>query len=161
MTREKRLAIKSHLALVVLPTVYVSLVVFTRILSAKEPGGTYYRVLGVNPLAAAVGMVYEGGIFFGVLLIFGTAWWSLIGVIGQETRNGNRSRLSAALGAFLSLFSGVIGAVLTNGVLYRDLHDSGLPVWALLQYACVGGDLSWSICHDDLLNAGGVAEEGA
>jgi hypothetical protein len=82
---------RRKLPLVVLPTLYLLLVVLTMVLSATLPGGAYYRMLGVNPLAAMIGMVSEGGVFYGALFLFGTAWWFFIGAIGWSSRSGTVS----------------------------------------------------------------------
>jgi len=47
---EKRFSVTSHLALAGLPALNLLLVAFTMIV----PGGAYYRIFGVDPLAAAV-----------------------------------------------------------------------------------------------------------
>jgi hypothetical protein len=104
--------------------------------STKVPGGTYYRIFGVNPIAAAVGMVSEGALFFGVLLVFGTFWWFYIGWIGRKSWEGSVSRPSSALGAVLSLLSALAGVGLTHSIPGNDA--SALQVGAVVQYAFVG-----------------------
>ena len=138
MNRPARLAIGSRLRLAALPVVHLFLIVLTMILSYKNPADAYYRIFGVDPLAAAVGMVSEGSAFYGALLIFGTAWWYFIGWIGWVSRNGRINRLSAGLGAILALFFGIIGAKMSTDIFRQDLDDGVLSAGAILQYASLG-----------------------
>jgi hypothetical protein len=125
-----------YISLLSLPSLYVLLVVFTMIQSTRVPGGTYYRIFGVNPAALAVGMVSEGLLFFGVLLVFGTFWWFYIGYIGRKSWEGSGSRLSDALGAVVSLFSAWVGFGITQDTFRSD--DGAVQLGAIIQYACVG-----------------------
>jgi hypothetical protein len=115
--------------------VYLLLIVLTMVLSATPPGGAYYRMLGVNPLAAMIGMASEGAPFYGVLFLLGTAWWFFIGAIGWSSKSGTMSRPIAALGALLSVFSALAGIGMTTVAMRQD-HEFSLG--AVLQYACVG-----------------------
>jgi hypothetical protein len=96
--------------LVSLPSLYVLLVVFTMIQLTRVAGGTYYRIFGVNPVAIAVGMVSEGPLFFGVLLVFGTLCWFYIGYISRKSWERSGSRLSSALGVVVSLLTAWAGS---------------------------------------------------
>jgi hypothetical protein len=139
MTREARHALMPYLPLFVLPAVHIFLVALTTILSRMTPGGAYYRILGVDFVAAPIMMVFDNApIIVGVLLIVGTALWYFIGWIGWESSKGKISRLSAAVGGLFALFFGAIGALATKEILYEDLLRGSPSVGAILQYACVG-----------------------
>lgn len=125
-----------YISLLPLPSLYVLLVGFTMIQSTRIAGGTYYRILGLNPIAAAVGMFSDGLLFYGVLLIFGTLWWFYIGYIGRRSWEGSVSRLGSAFGGFVSLFSAALGVGMTDVTFRGD--DSALQVGPLTQYAGVG-----------------------
>jgi hypothetical protein len=122
--------------LVSLPSLYVLLVVFTMIQSARVDGGTYYRIFGVNPVAMAVGMVSEGPLFFSVLFVFGTFWWFYIGQIGRKSLEGHGTRSSSAFGAVVSTLTAFFGIGLTQSTFSTE--NGALRVGAILQYACVG-----------------------
>jgi hypothetical protein len=136
MLEEKSVSVNRLIPGLALPGVYVFLVTFTMIQSTRVPGGTYYRIFGVNPMAIAVGMVSEGALFFGVLLVFGTFWWFYIGWIGRKSCEGIVSRFSSALGAVLSLLSALAGVGITHSILSSDA--SSLRLGAIVQYASVG-----------------------
>jgi hypothetical protein len=138
MANEKRYSITPYLPLVALPALHALLVAFTMLVSLSVPGGAYYRIFGVDPLAAAVGMVYEGAVFYAVLLLAGTAWWFFIGMIGWKSINRNMGRPVAIIGALLSLLSSLVGITMTKDVLYQDLHRGLLSLTAIFQYAGVG-----------------------
>jgi hypothetical protein len=135
---EKRFSITPYLPLVTLPAFYVLLVVFTMLVSVNVPGGAYYRIFGVDPLAAAVGMVYEGAGFYTVLFLSGTVWWFFIGTIGWKSRNRNISRPASILGTLLSLLSVLIGIAMTKDAFHHDLNGGALSLAAIFQYAGVG-----------------------
>jgi hypothetical protein len=138
MVHGRKFSINPCLPLVALPALHLFLVAFTILVSVRVPGGAYYRILGIDPLAAVVGMVDEGTIFYAVLLVFGTAWWLFIGSIGWKSRDVDMSRPIAALGALLSLFSAAVGIAMTEGPFHEDVHDGVLSVGAIFQYICVG-----------------------
>jgi hypothetical protein len=136
MLREKGHSVSRFIPVLALPGIYLFLVTFTIIQSIGVPGGTYYRIFGVNPIAIVVGMVSEGALFFGVLSVFGTFWWFYIGWIGWKSWEGSVSRFSSALGAVLSLLSALAGVGMTRYILSSDA--SALRLGATVQYACVG-----------------------
>ena len=136
MLEEKSLSVSRFIPVLALLGIYVFLVTFTMIQSTRVPGGTYYRIFGVNPMAIVVGMVSEGLLFFGVLLVFGTFWWFYIGWIGRKSSEGSVSRFSSALGAVLSLISALAGVGITHSILSSDA--SAIRLGAIVQYACVG-----------------------
>jgi len=129
---------RSRLSLIVLPALYLLLAIFTIFVSATVPGGAYYRIIGVNLVAGMVGMVSEGVLFYSVLLIFGAAWWLLIGAIGAQSRGGGISRPIAALGGLLSLAVALGGAAITSSALDEDLRKAGLSTVGVIQYVLVG-----------------------
>jgi len=137
MTLGKRIAFPTYVALLALPSIHVFLVVLTMIVSIGTPGGAYYRIFGVNPVAGAVGMITEGPVFFVALFVCGTAWWYFIGLIAWKSRRGRITPISAGLGAVLALFSGAVGASASRDALYQDLHDRVLSVGPIFQYACI------------------------
>ena len=118
--------------------IHLFLIVLTIILSSRSPAGAYYRIFGVDPLAAAVGMISEGSTFFGTLLIFGTAWWYFIGWLGWASSNHRISRPTAGLCAVLALFFGMIAANMTTEIFRQDLDAGILSAGAILQYASLG-----------------------
>lgn len=136
MLQERSLSVSRFIPFLILPGIYVFLVAFTVIQSTKVPGGTYFRIFGVDPVAIPVGMVSEGALFFGVLLVFGTFWWFYIGWIARKSWEGSVSRFSSALGAVLSLFSALTGVTITHSILSSDA--STLQVGAIVRYACIG-----------------------
>jgi len=127
-----------YILLLPLPSLYILLVVFTMIQSTKVDGGTYYRILGVNPILFVVGMVSDGTLFYAFLLVFGTFWWSCIGFIGRKSWDGNASRISGALGVFVAVCTGAIGILMTKDVFYQDQDAGTLSLGAIFQYAGVG-----------------------
>jgi hypothetical protein len=135
---KNRFSANSYLPLAALPALYLLLIAFTVLVSLNVPGGAYYRIFGVDPVAAAVGMVYEGAEFYAVLFLVGTAWWLFIGTIGWKSRNRNISRTGAVLGALLSLVSALIGVAMTKDVFHQDLNEGALSLAAIFQYMGVG-----------------------
>src|SRR5579863_5633418 len=97
--------IRFYRLLFLLPAVHLLLIILTIFVSAHVPGGAYHRIIGVDPVGAAVGMVSEGAIFYVTLLLCGTAWWLFIGAIGWTSAAGSLSRPFAGLGASLSAFT--------------------------------------------------------
>lgn len=130
------------LSLIVLPSIHVILVAVTILLSLKTAGGAYYRLVGVDPLAAVFMMADEGVALsvVGAILIFGTAWWYFIGRIG--CRRGKLSRVGSALGAILALFFGVIGFLISKQTFLSDFNNGQLSAGALFQYFCVAAILA-------------------
>ena len=120
-----------YLPIAVLPSIHLLLVVFTMTVSATQAGGAYYRIFGVDPLAASVGMVYEGPIFYATLLIFGTAWWWFVAYCGWKTKDRGGW---AVLSVLVSLLSVSVVVALT----VAPLREDALSVAALLQYLGVG-----------------------
>jgi hypothetical protein len=133
---------RSRFLLAVLPAIYSLLALFTILISTTAPGGAYYRIIGVNPLAAMVGMVSEGALFYAALLIFGPAWWFFIGAIGATSRRGGIRRPIAGLGALLSLAFAFGATAMTKSALDEDLRGAGMSAVAVIQYALVGA-LIW------------------
>jgi hypothetical protein len=137
------------LSLLILPAVHVSLIVLTILLSLNTPGGAYYRLLGVDVLAAPVLMVNENPIIINaVFLIFGTAWWYFIAKIGWASNNGRMTRLGSGLGALLALTFAVIGTGMSRDVLYEDFDAGQLSVPVILQYALIA-----AICFGAFISA--------
>ncbi len=128
--------IRRYIPLLLLPGLYVLLAAFTMFQSVRVAGGTYHRIFGVNPVAAVVGMVSEGGWFYGFLLVFGTLWWFCIGYVGWKSWEGSVSRPSSALGVLISLLSVALGVGLTQETLGHD--DAALSAGAIIQYVSVG-----------------------
>jgi hypothetical protein len=122
---------------------HFSLVVLTILLSLKTAGGTYFRIFGLDPLAAAFMMADEGVALPVVeaLLILGTAWWYFIGRIGWASNRGKLSRVGSALGAILVLFFIVVGFLLAKQTFYSDFNNGQLSAGALIQYYFVAAIL--------------------
>lgn len=123
-------------AAVIVPFIYVGTVVLTCSLSARTPGGAYYRIWGIDPLAAMFGMVYDNvAVIVGVFLVSGTPWWYLVGRIGWGDR---KRRLSAGVGgALFALFTCFVTASITLGVLKQDIHAGLLTDMVIFQYSLV------------------------
>jgi hypothetical protein len=140
-------------SLIILPAVYVAAVALAQVLSMSTPGGAYYRLLPVNPFAAAAMMVVENdSAILAVLLVSGIPAWYLIGRIGWEGRTGRRSRVTLGLEALLSLLASLVCITLAVSVLRQDLSGGHLSAWAVIQYwldgiLCFGAILStvWAL----------------
>jgi len=85
-----------------------------------------------------VGMISEGILFYGVLLVFGTLWWFYIGFVGRKSWDGNVSRLSSALGVLVSGCSATICILMTKDAFYQDRDAGTLSLGAIFQYAGLG-----------------------
>ena len=125
-----------YIPLLVLPSLYALLIAFTILQSTKVAGGTYYRIFGVNPIAAVVGMTSEGGMFYAFLVGFGILLWFYIGYVCWKSWRGNLSLPSSALGAFISLISVMFAVELTRETFRHD--DTTSSTGAVIQYASVG-----------------------
>jgi hypothetical protein len=126
---------QSFVVFFAVPALYLLLVVFTMYVSSQVPGGAYYRIFGVAPLAAVIGMVHEGANFYVALLLFGTAWWVLVAYCGWKSKE---SGMVAAASALMSLVSVVMAAVMTKSPFYQDMREGLLSVSAVFQYVGVG-----------------------
>ena len=137
--------------LTILPSIYVVVIVLTAMLSVDTPGGTFYRIVGINPVAGVSMMVcHNVPIIVGIFLVSGTPWWYLVGRIGWESRKRKISRLSLGLGAVLTLFTGWVATSVTADILKQDIHGGFVTGPVILQYMfvaflCVGALLS-TIC---------------
>jgi hypothetical protein len=136
MAQARSASVRRSVPLFVLPSLYALLVAFAIVQSARVAGGTYYRIFGVNPIAAFVGMASGDGFFYAFLLIFGILWWFYIGYVGWKSWRGSLSRPSSALGALISLISVAFAVGLTQDTFRHD--DTALSAGAVIQYAGVG-----------------------
>jgi hypothetical protein len=125
-----------YIPLLVLPSLYALLIAFTILQSTKVAGGTYYRIFGVNPIAAVVGMTSEGGMFYAFLVGFGILLWFYIGYVGWKSWEGSLSRPSSVLGAFISLMSVVCAVGLTRDTFTHE--ETAMSAGAVIQYAGAG-----------------------
>jgi hypothetical protein len=111
---------QSFVVFFAVPALYLLLVVFTMYVSSQVPGGAYYRIFGVAPLAAVIG----------------TAWWVLVAYCGWKSKE---SGMVAAASALMSLVSVVVmAAVMTKSPFYQDMREGLLSVSAVFQYVGVG-----------------------
>jgi hypothetical protein len=119
----------------VLPGVYVGTILLTTVLSIGTPGGAYYRVFGVCPLVASIGMVYDStSVIVGAFLVVGTPWWYLVGRIGLSGYRRARGPLSAAVGVAIAGFTCFVTGSMTSGVFKQDIRDSAVKGWVIAQY---------------------------
>ncbi len=125
--------------LFILPGLHFFLVILSMILSINTPGGTYFRMLGADPVVAAAMMVYDGmGVIVVGLLLFGTGWWFFIGWIGWASVKRRIGRLVSVLCVLFAAFFGVVGIGLSIETLRSDDFRSLIPMaGAILQYVCV------------------------
>jgi hypothetical protein len=133
-------------AFIILPSIYVGLIVLTYALSVGTRGGAYYRIWGVDPLAAMFGMVYDSeAIIIAVFLITGTPWWYLVGRIGWSSKQ----RLSTALGgALFALFTCFVTSLMTLEIVKQDIQGGLLTGRVIFQYSLVA-----SLCFGALVTA--------
>jgi hypothetical protein len=122
--------------LLILPAIYVVDIFLTAVISAGTPGGAYYRIVGIGPVAGAVGMVYDStAVIVIAFLLSGTPWWYLIGWIGWNSRKRRTSRGSSGLGAIIALFTCFVSTSITLGNLKQDIHDKLLTSGVIFQYS--------------------------
>lgn len=139
MTRIKDYGRWFSLPLLILPATYVLLILLTVLLSLRTYGGAFYRIIGVNPVAGGLMMIYDNAVvIIEIFLISGTPWWYFIGRIGWDSKKRRIGRLSSSLGAILALFSCWAGTSMTTEVLKRDIRDGILSGVVILQYSIVG-----------------------
>ena len=117
-------------------------------LSPSTPGGAYYRILGLCPLVASIGMVVDNdAVIVGAFLLLGTPWWYLVGRIGWDSHERGHGLLRPIVGAAIAVFTCFISTAMTVDQLKSDIHDNALKSAALAQYSlvallCVGALLS-------------------
>jgi hypothetical protein len=134
--------------LLLLPSLYAASVLLTFALSLDTPGGAYYRIIAVNPLAALFMWRVENDIALtAVFLVIGVPWWYLVGRIGLEGMNRSCSRFRLGAGALFCALVLLLGSSLTIDVLRQDARDSFVTGAVILQYAliaalCVGAGIS-------------------
>jgi hypothetical protein len=117
-----------------LPGLYVFIVVFTVLQSFREPGGTFFRLVGINPLAVMAAIVSESMVY--EFLGGGIVWWFGIAWIWKASREGRVSSLSIGLGCVLSLASALSAVVGTYSSLSSEMH--ALSPVGVIQYVCIG-----------------------
>ena len=119
----------SRPAFLIMPAIYVGTIAVTYTLSIGTPGGAYYRIFGLDPLAAIFGMVYDNAaIIIGVFLLTGTPWWYFV---GRLTLAGKRR----VFGGLLALFTFLIVISATLDPLKQDLHNGVLSSAVMFQYS--------------------------
>jgi hypothetical protein len=129
------LILDGTIPLLILPALYLTLATFTMLQSNEIPGGSYFRIFGVNPLAAIVGMATEGAAFYAAVFGFGALWWYYIGFVGWKSFRGTLSRMSSGFGAFIAAATAIIGAGLTRETIAQD--QARLTAGAIFQYAII------------------------
>jgi hypothetical protein len=123
------------LPVVALPALFVVLVILTAMFSINYPGGTYYRIFGTAPIAAAFGMVYDNqAIIIAVMLITGVPWWYLIGWIGGTRSQAKIGKGGLLLGAALAAFTCWTTVSLTASAIRQDAREGHLLLAAKVQY---------------------------
>ena len=119
----------SRPALLIMPAIYVGTIAVTYTLSIGAPGGAYYRIFGLDPLAAMFGMVYDNAaIIIGVFLLTGTPWWYFV---GWFTFGGERP----VFGGVLAVFTFFVAVIATIDPLKQDVHDGLLSSAVIFQYS--------------------------
>src|SRR5580693_3961707 len=99
----------------ILPGLYVSLVLTTFATSISDGGQSFYRLIGVNPVAGLCMMFFDNApVIFTLFLVSGTPWWYLVGKIGWDSRTRRASRLNSGIGAVFTLSTGWIAAAVTG-----------------------------------------------
>lgn len=132
----------------ILPGIYLSLILLTAALSAKTPGGTYYRIWGICPPVASLGMIFENATVLVVaFLLIGTPWWYWVGRIGWDSYGRRRGGSEATRGAIFALFTCLVSTAMTLGVYKSDIRDGAFKSAAIAQYwmvslLCLGAFLS-------------------
>jgi hypothetical protein len=134
--------------LLLLPGLYAATVLLTFALSLDTPGGAYYRIIAVNPLAALFMWRVQNDIALtAVFLVIGLPWWYLVGRIGSEGTRRSYSRLRLGLGALFCASILLLGSSVTIDTLKQDARDNFVTGAVMLQYAlvaalCVGAGIS-------------------
>jgi hypothetical protein len=119
----------------ILPGIYVATIVLTTTLSAKTPGGAYYRIFGICPAVASLGMVFDNAVVLvGAFLLVGTPWWYLVGRIGWDSYDRRHGVLPPTVGAVFALFTCFISTAMTVGAYRGDIHDGAFRNAAIAQY---------------------------
>jgi hypothetical protein len=124
--------------LLILPSIYVIAILLTAALSVRMPGGAYYRIIGIDPVAGMFGMVYDSdAILVGAFLIFGTPWWYLMGRIALNSKNRKFSSWGSGAAAVLAFFTCFVATSMSTDVLKQDIREGPLTAMAILQYSLV------------------------
>ena len=135
----------------ILPGIYVATIAVTAVISVATPVGAYYRIIGICPPAASVGMVFDNlGVLVGTFLLLGTPWWYLVGRIGWDGYEHRRSFVGSVGGAAIALLTCFISGVMTYGTFIHDGNGGTFRVGIIAQYWLVGllclGSLASMLC---------------
>ncbi len=98
------------------------------------------RILGVNPIGVAYGMVEESiPKLIAISLIFGSLYWYFIGLIGWMNWQRRMSRFSSALGAFFIVCCALFGILGTKEVIHENsiMRVLVTPL-VVIQYVLIG-----------------------
>ena len=129
----------------ILPGIYVATIVLTAALSANTPGGAYYRIFGICPPVASLGMVFDNAVVLvGAFLLVGTPWWYLVGRIGWDSYDRRHGVLASLGGAAIALFTCFVSSGMSRDV-FR--HDGPFTTAMIAQYwlvalLCLGSLIS-------------------
>ena len=121
--------------LTVLPAIHILLIVLTIWLSARTPGATYYRIIGVDPQLGILLWISEGVMIPLSCLLVGTTCWLMVGMgwsIKQVTAN------TAARGVVINTLVGLFAVDLAVPVFRRDLANGLVSLGVGVQYVCIG-----------------------
>jgi hypothetical protein len=122
----------------ILPGIYVATIFLTAALSLGTPGGAYYRIWGICPPVASLGMVVDNdAVIVGAFLLLGTPWWYLVGRIGRDGHERRRGLLRPTVGAVIALFTCFISSAMTLDPVREDIRDNALKSAAIAQYSLV------------------------
>ena len=124
--------------LLLLPGLYAATVLLTFALSLRTPGGAYYRIIAINPLAALFMWRVQTDVpLTAVFLVTGVPGWYLVGRIGSQGIRRSASRLRLGVGALFCVLLLLLGSSVTLGILNQDARDNYLTHGVILQYALV------------------------
>jgi hypothetical protein len=121
-----------------LPGLYLCCILVTALLSIRMPGGAYYRVFGICPPVAALGMVFDNAaLIIGAFVVVGTPWWYLVGRIGGSGLGRQPSLVSPLAGAAIAIFTCFVSTSISFGVFKEDMQEHDMDAGAIVQYALI------------------------
>ena len=124
--------------LLLLPGLYAATVLLTFALSLTTPGGAYYRIIVINPLAAGFIWGVESDVgLTAVFLVTGVPLWYLVGRIGSQGIRRSASRLRLGVGALFCVSPLLLGGPETLDILSQDARDNFVTHAVVLQYVLV------------------------
>lgn len=121
----------------ILPIIHLLLCIVTAAASQSTPGGTWYRLVALDPFCSIFLWSTESNMaILAVFASLGTAGYWVISQAGSESRRGRMNRLMSALASVLCAFFGFV-ASFTFAVVQADLRTGVLSPIALIQYTLI------------------------